>query len=83
MQDPEADVQELRNDLRKCISEQVQIPEKAMEDILSRFQPQVLKAWETFIEPGRICKKMAYIQSGILRVYNIADGKEINTVDWK
>lgn len=77
MPKPEVDVQRLRNDLQKCISEQVHIPAKAMEDILSRFHPQILKAGEKFIEPGRICKKMAYIQNGILRVYNIADGKEI------
>lgn len=73
----ETDVRELRSDLRKCISEQVHIPEKVMEDILSRFHPKLLHAGVNFIEPGRICRKMAYIQSGILRMYNIADGKEI------
>ncbi|NBC05255.1 MAG: cyclic nucleotide-binding domain-containing protein [Bacteroidetes bacterium] len=77
MKNTELDIRELRNDLRKCISEQVTIADEVMDNILSRFHPQILQPGENFIEPNRICRKLAYIQKGVLRLYNYADGQEI------
>jgi CRP-like cAMP-binding protein len=68
---------ELRQKLKKCISEQVNISEDILDKIVSEFRPQIVDAGEYFIQPGSICRKMAYIHTGVLRMYNFADDKEI------
>jgi len=73
--DTNADQQKIS--LKRCISEQVTISKNAVNDITDQFHLHKLDTGETFTEPGRICKKMAYIYSGVLRMYNFADGKEI------
>ena len=63
--------------LRNCISNQVTIESKALDTILSAFEPQELSKGQFFLRSGNICRQMAFIESGYLRMYNVADGKEI------
>ncbi|MFV1450445.1 Crp/Fnr family transcriptional regulator [Maribacter sp. HS] len=63
--------------LRNCISNQIKIDKESLESIVSAFDIQTIKKGEFFIKSGRICQEMAFIQSGYLRMYDIADGKEI------
>lgn len=77
MPESEVSIEKLRSSLKKCISEQVRISEEVLEDIVTRFKFQSIEAGEFFIEPGRVCRKMAFIHSGVLRVYNFAEDKEI------
>lgn len=63
--------------LRNCISNQIKIDKESLESIVSAFDIQTIKKGEFFIKSGRICQEMAFIQSGYLRMYDIADGKEV------
>jgi len=63
--------------LRNCITNQINIDKESLESIVSAFEIQTIKKGEFFLKSGRICRKMAFIKSGYLRMYDIADGKEI------
>lgn len=63
--------------LRNCISDQVAIEKSAMDNILSVFEPVEILKGQFFLKSGKICRQMAYIESGYMRMYDIADGKEI------
>lgn len=77
MTESKFDIQELRKDLKKCVLEQVNMPNNILDDILAHFKLQEIKAGDHFTKPGRICRKMAFIQDGVLRMYNYPDGNEI------
>jgi len=63
--------------LKKCILSQVSIKKKSMDNILSGFEPLKIDKGEFLIKSGKICRKMAFIESGYMRMYDIVDGKEI------
>jgi CRP-like cAMP-binding protein len=63
--------------LKNCISSQVSIERTSMTNILSAFKPVEISKGEFFIESGKNCREIAFIKSGYLRMYDIADGKEI------
>jgi CRP-like cAMP-binding protein len=77
MQAIEETVKKQKQGLSECISEQVSITDTNLNDITAHFEPLNLEAGEKFAEPGRLCRKMAYIHSGVMRMYNFAEGKEI------
>lgn len=63
--------------LEQCISNQIRIQKEDLHKISSNFQKVELKKGDFFLEPDKVCRKMAFINSGYLRMYDIADGKEI------
>ena len=63
--------------LRNCITNQINIDKESLESIVSSFEVKTIKKGEYFLKSGRICRQMAFIKSGYLRMYDIADGKEI------
>ncbi|SEL52289.1 cAMP-binding domain of CRP or a regulatory subunit of cAMP-dependent protein kinases [Aquimarina amphilecti] len=63
--------------LKNCILSQVSIDKNALNNILSVFNPLEITKGEFFLESGKICRQMAFIESGFMRMYDIADGKEI------
>lgn len=63
--------------LKNCITNQINIDKKSLESIVSSFEIKTIKKGDYFLKSGGICRKMAFIQSGYLRMYDIADGKEI------
>lgn len=63
--------------LKDCISKQVSIDKASLGNILSMFETVELKKGDYFLRSGSICRKMAFIDLGYLRMYDIADGKEI------
>lgn len=63
--------------LKNCIASQVSIKNESMDHILSLFEPLEIDKGEFFLQAGKICRKMAFIESGYMRLYNIVDGKEI------
>ncbi len=63
--------------LRNCIANQINIDKESLESIVSAFEIQKVKKGEFFLKSGRICRKMAFIEKGYLRMYDIADGKDI------
>ena len=64
--------------LKNCILNQVSSIEKnSMDNILSVFKPLEISKGEFFLKSGKICRQMAFIESGYMRMYDIVDGKEI------
>ena len=63
--------------LRNCISDQIEIAKEALNSIISQFEVRTLKEGEFLLETGKICREMAFIESGYLRMYNLVDGKDI------
>ncbi len=63
--------------LKACISNEITITTKAMNTILAAFEPIEISKGEFFLKSGTICRQMAYISSGYMRMYDIVDGKEI------
>ena len=63
--------------LRECISNQIDIDKYALDDIVSLFEIRKIKRGQFLLESGKNSKEMAFIESGFLRMYDIADGKEI------
>lgn len=63
--------------LKKCISTQISIDRNALDAILSSFEKRNVEKGDFFLRSGNICREMAFIHSGYLRMYDIADGKEI------
>jgi len=67
----------MQSELRQCITDQVSVKSGVLEEILDHFEYLELSAGEYFIEAGRICRRLAFINRGVLRIYNIADGDEV------
>lgn len=63
--------------LSDCITNQVSLDKNRLKNILSRFETVEIKKGDYFLRSGTICKSMAFIETGYLRMYDIADGKEI------
>ena len=63
--------------LKDCISKRVSIDTASLEKILSMFESEELKKGDYFLHSGTVCRKMAFIETGYLRMYDTADGKEI------
>jgi len=64
-------------DLVAYISDQISISRQSLENMLSNFHIIDLKKGEYFLQSGTICRKMAFISAGYMRMYDIVDGKEI------
>lgn len=63
--------------LKDCISNQISIDNAALDAIVAAFEIKSLKKGDFLLKAGNICRQMAFIDSGYLRMYDIADGKEI------
>lgn len=63
--------------LKQCISKQVRIDHKSLDTIDSCFENVQLAKGEYLQREGSICRQLAFIESGYLRMYALADGKEI------
>ncbi|MCH2226037.1 MAG: Crp/Fnr family transcriptional regulator [Crocinitomicaceae bacterium] len=64
-------------ELGNCISNQISIGRESLERIVSSFTPKNIEKGEFLLKSGTICREMAFIQTGYLRMFDIADGKEI------
>jgi len=67
----------IRSQLKKCISEQATMSSEVLNVIAAHFHPEYLKTGDYFIQPGKACKKMAFISDGAMRMFNVAEGKEV------
>ncbi|WP_062053278.1 Crp/Fnr family transcriptional regulator [Aquimarina longa] len=63
--------------LKKCILDKIYIDNNSLNSIISSFEIKKIKKGDFFLESGKICRKMAFIESGYLRMYDIVEGKEI------
>ena len=65
------------DELRECIKSQILIDELSLDKILTNFKTKTLRKGEFLLKKGIVCREMAFIESGYLRMYDIVDGREI------
>lgn len=65
-------------DLEQYIQSHFKIihPEQ-LNQISSLFKSEILKKEDNFLKEGKVCDKLCFIQSGLLRVFTTTDDKEI------
>ena len=51
--------------------------DEIFEELLPELTIIELKTQEYFLKEGQICKKLAFIEEGLVRIYYLNDGKEI------
>jgi CRP/FNR family transcriptional regulator, anaerobic regulatory protein len=67
----------LQANLQTCIADQVIIQKDVLDKITGHFHRIDLNAGDYFTRPGKLCSKMAFISSGVLRLYNVAEAREV------
>ena len=65
-------------ELKKFISQYVSLPEKEMQEVLSKFKKKTIKKNELVLQEGQVCKDVIFVQSGCLRLYYIHDDIEVS-----
>ncbi len=63
--------------LKSCILSQIDIDAHSLDNILAKFKSLHLAKGEYFVKEGKVCRQMAFIELGYMRMYDIVDGKEI------
>lgn len=63
--------------IRECIKAHVEMGGEDLDTVVGKFERRQLKKGDYFLTSGTICREMAFIETGYLRMFNIADGKEI------
>ncbi len=63
--------------LLSCIEERIHLPAKTQEAIQECFHPRSLRNGEYLVEAGERCRELAFVQEGVLRTYNLAEGEEV------
>ncbi len=64
-------------ELHQYISSYFPVPSRDLEIIASQFRPLVLKKDAFFLKEDQYCDRMAFVRSGLLRVYRNVDGREV------
>lgn len=69
------EIKNFKNHLAKVIS----MDDKSFDIATEYFQIEKIFKGEYLVKEGQICNKIAYINEGLFRIYNLKDGIEINT----
>ena len=64
-------------ELEKYIQSYFGIRQEDLTQVGSLFKRQILKKGDFFLKTGRICDKLSFIQSGLLRIYVQTPDKEV------
>jgi CRP-like cAMP-binding protein len=62
---------------RKYLQENFDFSNREFEDISEFAEPAMLKKQEYFLKKGKVCHKLAFIESGVLRFCMDRDGEDI------
>jgi len=64
-------------ELEQYLHSYMGIPDADMKTLVSYFREETLEKGDFFLKEGRICEKLSFHRSGLLRVYASHDGKEV------
>jgi CRP-like cAMP-binding protein len=65
-------------ELEECINSHFGVVSSDdMETIVSMFELTVLKKGEYLLKSGKCCDQLSFVQSGLLRMFVLIDGKEV------
>lgn len=68
---------ELMQALNNYIKTYFPVPPADLEEIARQFKPLALKKDDFFLKEDQYCDRLAFIGSGLMRIYRYADGKEV------
>lgn len=63
--------------LRACIQAQIVLDGPSLEAILSHFGTKKLRKGDYLLDKGKVCREMAFIETGYLRMFDIVEGREV------
>lgn len=63
--------------LSDCIQQQVSVDTATLERLTSAFEARELEKGSFLLRSGQLCRTMAFVESGFLRMYDWADGQEV------
>ena len=69
---------EIKN-FKNYLTQVISMDDKSFDIATEYFQIEKISKGEYLVREGQICKKIAYINEGIFRIYYLKDGTEINT----
>jgi CRP-like cAMP-binding protein len=64
--------------LKKFITQYVNLSEGELEDITGRFKTKTLKKNSYLLKKGNVCKDIVFVNKGCLRLYYVKDNVEIS-----
>ncbi|WP_337040925.1 Crp/Fnr family transcriptional regulator [Emticicia sp. 17c] len=64
-------------DLEKYINSYFGVEANDLAHISSLFKPQLLKKGDFYLKTGRLCEKLSFVKSGLLRIYACTPDKEV------
>lgn len=64
------------NELRTFLNQIVSFDQKEMDESLNYFKKLEIKKNDFYIEEGEICKKVAFIEKGLFKLFYVLDGVE-------
>ncbi len=65
-------------ELKRFISEYVQLPEDELDFIAQQFKSKTIKKNEFVLQEGETCKDLIFVQSGCLRLYYLQEDFEVS-----
>lgn len=68
----------MNTDLKRFISNYVNLSSTELEDITSKFKSKVVKKNDYLLKQGNICKDLVFVQKGCLRLYYLKDDIEVS-----
>ena len=71
-------INEIEN-FKKYLTQVVSIDNVSFDTAMEYFQVNHIRIGHYLVEEGYVCNKIAYINKGLFRIYNLKDGLEINT----
>jgi CRP-like cAMP-binding protein len=64
-------------DLAEHIRQRIALGNEELATLTQAFHSRALRRGALLVAPGQICRELAFIESGYMRLYDLADGKEI------
>ena len=68
----------MTDELRNFLSGYIKLQHSDLDEISNKFKKIVIKKNDFLLQEGEICKDVAFVQTGCLRLYYVADGLEIS-----
>lgn len=65
-------------DLKHFLSQYIHLSDEVMEEVTSKFRKWDIKKGDFLMRQGEICKHLAFVQKGCLRLYYLKEGIEVS-----
>jgi signal-transduction protein with cAMP-binding, CBS, and nucleotidyltransferase domain len=66
-------------ELETFIKQTIKIEAETLQQIVNKFENRELKKGKHFLKHGQVCNHYVFVVKGILRIYTVNNGQEINS----